>query len=46
MSGGPLFQQALDELLQVQLLLLVLPPRPQLPEGSGSQGPEKAGLLG
>ena len=42
-AGRPVLQQALDELLQVELLLLVFPAGPELPEGPGAQGPEETG---
>ena len=40
-----MFQQALDELGQTQLLLLVSSLRPELPEWPGPDGPEEVGLL-
>ena len=42
-AGCPVLQQALDELVQVEFLLFMFLVRPELPEGPGSQGPEKAG---
>ena len=43
MSGCPLFQQTLNELLQIQFLLLMFLVRPELPEGPRAEGPEEAG---
>ena len=45
MSGCPLFQQTLNELLQIQFLLLMFLVRPELPERSGPDSPEEARLL-
>ena len=42
-AGGPVLQQAQDELLQGEFLLLVFLVRPELPERPRSQGPEEAG---
>ena len=45
MSGCPLFQQTLNELLQIQFLLLMFLVRPELPERSGPDSPEEARML-
>ena len=42
-AGCPVLQQALDELVQVEFLLSMFLARPELPEGPGSQGPQKTG---